>query len=44
MLNTTAAEVVNTDGLAEVAELNDGVLRVLEYVGALDPPTSYQPT
>ena len=40
ILNVTAALVVNTDGLADVAELKVGVLRVPEYVGALALPTS----
>ena len=33
--NTTAADVDSTDGLADVAELNDGVFLLPEYVGAL---------
>jgi len=41
--NTTTALVVRTEGLADVAELKVGVLRVPEYVGAFVPPTSSQP-
>ena len=42
MLNTTAAEVDKTAGLALVTALKDGVFLVPEYVGALVPPTSIQ--
>jgi hypothetical protein len=43
IVNTTAADVDLTAGLAEVEAEKDGVLRVPEYVGALVPPTSNQP-
>ena len=41
--NTTADAVDNTEGLADVAELNDGVFLVPEYEGACVPPASNQP-
>ena len=42
ILNTTAAEVTKTEGLAVVGVVKLGVFLVPEYVGALAPPTSNQ--